>query len=199
MSPTTPDRVAGADRLLAALPAIYGEDPLLASLLAPFERILLGGGDEGDGAPEGLEEAIDRLHELFDPARAPERFLPWLASWVGSESPEDLDVAVRRRLVAAAVDLGRGRGTPDGLQRVLEMTTGGQARVTEPSGPDFQIGVHSTIGVDAFVEGPDLRCFHVELSSLPESGVEEIARRTIERERPAHTSYTLTVSPPGED
>lgn len=204
MMATTPER--RADRLLAALPAIYQEDSFLAGFLDPFEQILLGGRNgDGSGSP-GLEETIDRLHELFDPERAPERFLPWLAQWVGIELPEALDVAGRRRLIAAAVELRRLRGTRAGLERILAVATGTLATVAEPFGPDLQIGIHSTIGVDTYVEGIHLGDFHVELSLPRPEGesewqaderardVEALSRWIIERERPVHTRYTLTVT-----
>jgi phage tail-like protein len=102
-----PDR-----RLMAALDA-------METLHAPSEAIL-----------EGLDA-------FFDPRRAPQRFVPYLAAWV------DLDWLLRptrasevtsgslpsgtgplRELIAAAGELARWRGTARGLLRFLDTATG---------------------------------------------------------------------------
>src|SRR5262245_1786573 len=84
------DRVSG---YLAHLPALFHEDPFVGRFLLAFERIISGlrPPDPHDpvGDQPGLEEIIDRIHTYFAPgpgadsdARAPDEFLPWLASWV---------------------------------------------------------------------------------------------------------------------
>ena len=99
------------------------------------------------GRPLGaLLEAMEGLHardELilagldayFDPARAPDAFLPYLASWVGlgwvpvAGVRDRMDVtfgvepAALRRLIAAAPLLAQTRGTAEGLTLLLRTAT----------------------------------------------------------------------------
>src|SRR5262245_39081555 len=87
---TAPADVAhSASHLLPLLPAIYREDPFLGQYLFAFEQVLLG-----------LEQQIDRIHELFDPATTRESFLVWLSSWVAFMVRADLDVGRQRQFLA---------------------------------------------------------------------------------------------------
>jgi phage tail-like protein len=71
----------------------------------------------------GLEGSIDRLHELLDPRIAPERFLPWLAGWVGLEVAPLWGELQRRQAIAKMTGVWRRRGSADGLRRFLELHT----------------------------------------------------------------------------
>jgi phage tail-like protein len=71
----------------------------------------------------GLEGSIDRLHELLDPRIAPERFLPWLAGWVGLEVSPLWDELQRRQAIAKMTGVWRRRGSADGLKRFLDLHT----------------------------------------------------------------------------
>ena len=91
-------------------------------------------------AMEGLhardELILAGLDAYFDPARAPDAFLPYLASWVGlgwipvAGVRDQMDVtfglepAALRRLIAAAPRLAQTRGTAEGLGLLLRTATG---------------------------------------------------------------------------
>ena len=69
----------------------------------------------------GLEGSIDRLHELLDPRIAPERFLPWLAGWVGLEVSPLWGELQSRQAIAKMTGVWRRRGSADGLRRFLDL------------------------------------------------------------------------------
>ncbi len=82
----------------------------------------------------GPEAALDDLAAAFDPYRAPDRFVPFLARWVDLDRLVVFDTAGEstmptghghlRNLVAVAAELSRWRGTARGLVRMLEVATG---------------------------------------------------------------------------
>jgi phage tail-like protein len=136
-----------ADRMLAALPAIYraaDESGQLRALLRAFESVLL---ESGDASAPAIAQDIDALPQCFAPlgvARsgeiatangpyriqahkrnpAPEHFLAWLAQWVAFSpyhlfSPERL-----RKIVAGIVPLYGSRGTRQYLEALLALCFG---------------------------------------------------------------------------
>src|ERR1700730_7644873 len=77
------------------------------------------------------EEILGNVESYFDPRRAPDRFVPYLACWL------DLDRFLRsdavsspvpltqlREWIAAAAQISRWRGTAKGLRMLLETATG---------------------------------------------------------------------------
>ncbi|WP_406253880.1 phage tail protein [Streptomyces chartreusis] len=93
----------------------------LGDLLSAFEK-LLGGIDDGVTAPgTPVMTTIDALPDLYDPARTPEEFLPWLAGWLGFELRSGWTTAQRRRVVAGIMRLHLVRGTSAGLAGLLEL------------------------------------------------------------------------------
>jgi len=52
-----------------------------------------------------IDETLDQVHAFFDPYEAPEKFLPWLASWSAMVLDEDWPLAKKRRLIRKAVEL----------------------------------------------------------------------------------------------
>jgi phage tail-like protein len=107
------------------LPAIYrtqAKDPeLLERFLALYE-----------GFFTDLDEQIDEMPRLFDPAVAPAVWLPWLASWVGIELDETWPDEKKRRAVAGAFAAAGKRGTPAGLREAVLFATGVDIRIVEP-------------------------------------------------------------------
>ena len=79
---------------------------------------------------EPSEAALRRFHDVVNPYAAPERFVPYLASWVGLEPVLDerggisSGTARLRELVAASNMLAKWRGTARGLLLFLEIATG---------------------------------------------------------------------------
>src|SRR4051812_5361415 len=92
------------------------------------------------------EATLEQLDALFDPRRAPDRFVPFLAHWVDLDLPVTTGVGRLRERVAAGVGLSRWRGTARGLLLFLSTATGRK---------DFQL--------DERVPGPDglPRPFHI--------------------------------------
>ena len=99
--------------LMQRLPAIYrskdgDRDGLLRSLVEVLEA-----------TTHGLQEGIERLGALVDPATAPEEWLDFLAAWIGMPWHETLSLQAKRALLGAAADLLARRGTRAGLLLLL--------------------------------------------------------------------------------
>lgn len=216
-------RPGQASSYLRYLPAVYQQDAVedapnfLGRFLLGFEQMFTGLGDEQ--AP-GIEEILDGIvdpvsgavrrrgvERYFDPGpdlpdaeRAPAEFLDWLAGWVALTLRADLDELRQRDFIARAVSLYRLRGTRQGLEEYIRIYTRLGATIDELNIP-FQLGVHSTIGVDTVLSGGAPHFFRV-LIRLPTSDPAEIARHRqvvttlIDTEKPAHTYYALEVETP---
>ena len=144
------------------------------------------------------ERVLDDLDSYFDPLRAPDAFIPYLAGWVDLDrllvaDPAELrekapppfptGVGRLRELVASAAFLAKWRGTATGLLRSLEIATGiqGFSVVENPPGPDRQA-----------------QPFHIRVHMPPEAApYEVIIRRIIEMEKPAYVTYDLQVGQVG--
>lgn len=128
------------------------------------------------------EGVLSRLESHFDPRRAPDRFVPFLARWVGMELPVTTGLGRLRELVAAAVDISRWRGTARGLRLFLSTATG-----------------HTDFEVDEAVPGPDglPRPFHIRVRAPAEVEAHRLLlERIIEREKPAYVTYELRFEQP---
>jgi phage tail-like protein len=220
---TNDGRPGQTSRYLDYLPAIYQQDAqvnqpnLLGRCLLAFEQVLTGLGDvEERGLEEILDGVLDPVSGLlrmagvqryFDPGpnlpdseRAPAKFLPWLAGWVALALRADLDELRQRDFIARAVSLYRLRGTKQGLEEFVRIYTRLGVTVDEMNTP-FQIGVHSTVGVDTLLDGGAPHFFRV-LIRLPTPDPEQIrqhrqvATAIIAMEKPAHTHYQLDVETP---
>jgi phage tail-like protein len=174
---------------LQNLPAIFSEDPFLGRFLLAFEQVLTGlPGLVGREPvpPFGLEEII---------AARQEEFLQWLAGWVALGLRADWDPVQKRDFLANIVPLYRRRGTKDNLVELLRIYTGLSPVITGPTETDFQIGVHSTIGVDTQIDGSVPHLFHVSVTmrSVDLQRQFPITTALIELQKPAHTEYTLEI------
>jgi phage tail-like protein len=130
------------------------------------------------------EAVLGNLEAHFDPRRAPDRFVPFLASWVGMDLPVTTGLGRLRELVAAAVEISRWRGTARGLLLFLTTATGRT---------DFE--------VDESVPGADgrPRPFHVRVRAPAEVTAHRLLlERIIEREKPAYVTYELHFVQPAQ-
>lgn len=187
-----------ASSYLRLLPSVFSEDPFLGRFLLAFEHVLTGL-PGGEPVPEeGLEETIAGIAAFFDPRRTSEEFLPWLASWVALGLRADWTPAQKRDFLAKIVPLYRRRGTGDNLAELLKIYTGLIPVITGVDDTEFQVGVHSTVGVDTQLGGGPPHRFSVTVT-LPEADPQtlqrqrQIASALIELQKPAHTAYELVV------
>ena len=100
---------------------------------------------------------------------------------------EDQPVGVCRELVRNAPELGRRRGTAAGLQLLLELSFPGLQLEVEDGG-------RVTVGDDARSSQPTSHEFVVRSPHALDADQREAITRVIERERPAHVTYTLVAS-----
>jgi phage tail-like protein len=147
---------------------------------------------------ESIDETIDNIHQVFDPHEAPEKFLPWLASWAAFVLDDNWPVEKKRYLIKKAVELYRVRGTVRGLKVFLKLFTGVEPDVIENEWPfdGFRIGVTSTIGIDSIILPPVNRahCFVVDFPIHPDEVTDNLIIQIhdiIQAQKPAHTTYFL--------
>lgn len=77
----------------------------------------------------------DNLEHLPDPDLAPPQMLPWLASWIGLESVDGAgSPELQREVLRTAARTLAWRGTPYGLQSILELFSGAPAVVEDGGG-----------------------------------------------------------------
>jgi phage tail-like protein len=84
---------------------------------------------------DSLLEDADNIDHLPNVSVAPDAMVRWLGSWIGTQSidpslPDDL----QRRIVASAAATLTWRGTVAGLQKFLELISGGPAEVEDGGG-----------------------------------------------------------------
>lgn len=186
---------------LQYLPAIFSEDPFLGQFLKAFEKVLTGREDREteDAEPQqGLEEIIAGLPKLFDPLETREDFLEWLAGWTALSLRADWKPLQKREFLDNIIPLYRRRGTKQNLIDLLKIYTGLEPVIAEGEDTVFQIGVHSTLGVDTQIAGPAPHYFRVTVT-LPDPDPATLQRQAqivtalIDLEKPAHTAYELEI------
>jgi phage tail-like protein len=133
-----------------------------------------------------VQTGLDGFAERLDPYRAPDRFVPWLAGWVGYGYLVDCDdpdaefgpgLTRLRVLVAGAAGLARLRGTSSGLVAVLRVATGLDGFAVDDPAP-----------------GPDgrPRPFHVVVRTpAAAEPYRALIARIVEHEKPAFVTYEL--------
>lgn len=184
--------------LLKLLPSIFSEEPFLGRFLLAFEQVLTGLDGAEPGGHAGLEETIADIASLFDARKTREEFISWLAGWVAIGLRADWTVAQKRDFLAKIVPLYRRRGTKENLADLLRIYTGLTPVITGIEETEFQIGVHSTIGKDTWIDGMPPHRFRVTVT-MPNPDQKtlqrqtQIARALIDLQKPAHTTYDLDV------
>jgi len=147
-----------------------------------------------------FESVLDNISDHFDPLRAREDFLPWLASWTALVLRADWSPEQKRKALSQIIPLYRKRGTKAGLEEYLKIYVGEGTSIFDEHDP-IQVGEISTVGVDTIVGGMPAYLFRVnvvfttpdpaELSTKTES-----VRAVLDIEKPAHTVYSLSISGP---
>lgn len=137
------------------------------------------------------EAVLDQLDMFFDPHRAPDTFVPYIATWVDLEGVLDrpqtrkgarapflpTGIGRLRELVAAAVTLSKWRGTRKGLRLFLETATG-----------------LTGFEIDEAANGPDGTAIPFHLRITAPAGAAKfrsLVQRIIELEKPAYVTYDL--------
>jgi phage tail-like protein len=146
------------------------------------------------------EEKLRTLDANFNPHRAPDAFVPFLARWVDLDRLFDKPSAESRalkalprllptglgrlrELIAAAAYLSQWRGTSKGLLSFLETATGAR-------GFEIKEGGVGTEGRP--------RPFHFLLRAPQESfPFRSLIERIVESEKPAYVTYELEFGRPG--
>ena len=167
--------------ILTLLPEIFQrtahEGNLLTMLLDVMEQM---------HAPD--EAVLATLDRYFDPYRAPDAFVPFLATWVElgellREVPEGVVPEVRepfpggigrlRSLIATAAYLSQWRGTRQALLRFLETAT----------------------GATGFLIDEELRPYHLVITApATTKQYALLLQKIIELEKPAYVTYELVFT-----
>lgn len=129
------------------------------------------------------ERALAQLDVYFDPRRAPDRFVPYLARWVDLEPVLGEGAAATaveefpsgngrlRTLISLASYFWKWRGTRRCLQRFLEVATGATGfALDEGSGKPFHILVRAPKATELY---------------------RDLITRIVELEKPAYVTYEL--------
>ncbi|MCC6802643.1 MAG: hypothetical protein IT319_07145 [Anaerolineae bacterium] len=141
------------------------------------------------------EAVLAALETYFDPYRAPEMFVSYLAGWVDLdrlwiENPQEFTaktlppfpsgVGHLRELVAAAAFLSRWRGTHQGLLHFLETATGVTGFEIDERVPD---------------ENGQQIPFHIRVQ-VPQAAARYriLIERIIMKEKPAYVTYELQIA-----
>ncbi|MGM9489713.1 hypothetical protein [Ideonella sp. YS5] len=190
-------------RLLEALPAVYAmsdRDGELGRLLGSFEALLFKA-EEGSQLP-GIEQKLQSIPELLDPLAMPDRFVGWLAAWLGFTPHALFDAPVLRGIIPELVHLHGSRGTRHHLERLLALCFGKAASFAIDDRPSAGLLVGSArMGISSRLSLPVPFRFTVR-ASLPGGGMprgeslEGRIRAVIDYAKPAHTRYELAWADP---
>jgi phage tail-like protein len=102
---------------LQYLPAVFQDDSQSRLFLDRFLSIFQTTFDDFD-------TFLDNLWQLFDPYMTPDQVFPWLAAWLALPLDPSLTLAKKRQLLKTAFQYYQIRGTPAGLQQVIQNYTG---------------------------------------------------------------------------
>jgi hypothetical protein len=158
-------------------------------------QVVAAGADSGplaallaaaDGMHQPVNDVLDHLEAHFDPLRAPDPMVCYLASWVDldwltlPESPTRArstlpgGAAPLRDLLCASAELSSRRGTVGGITRFLEIATRRTGFRVEDAG-SFHLRVYLPTG------GEDLA---------------EVVTRIVWATKPAHVTAQVLPAPP---
>lgn len=183
---------------LIYLPGLYAEqDDLMGRFLMLFESYW-----------QPLDNMIGSMHHYLDPRTAPTDLLPWLARCVDLTLNDAWTDAQKRRLIGAALQLYRMRGTRRGLQLFLEIYTGQTPQIIEHRANNLRLGPEARLASSIALGQRNVPHTFTVVLGLPDAEGDtrderqrrDAARRRmidaiISTEKPAHTAYTLEIVP----
>lgn len=112
------------DWLIQQLPVGMVDDELLVRFLSIFQDLA-----------DTVVGQIDALPHVFDPTVAPDAMVRTLGRWVGLEWVDpSLPDPLQRHIVRSYFSILSQRGTKQGMQRLLELVSGGPAEVEDGGG-----------------------------------------------------------------
>jgi phage tail-like protein len=169
----------------ALLPEIFRRTILPGTLLDALLAVM-------EDLHQPSEAVLDDLDSFFDPYRAPEPFVRFLADWVDltrllreaheifepDAPPLPSGSGRLRELVSLAAHLSQWRGTRYGLQRFLETATGVDGFEIDEQPMDRSTG--------------EIRPFHIQIRAPQATQhFQPMLEKIIEMEKPAYVTYTL--------
>jgi phage tail-like protein len=203
-------------RMLDSLPAIYRASDStghLRQLLAVFEEVLFYSNDTQE--LPGIEQQIDATPSFFSPLgdentrqlsyiETPDRFLPWLATWVAFTPHALFKPGRLRTIISGIAPLYGKRGTRVYLEQLLKLCFEEISEVEIDDEPveGFLVG-RAKVGIDTLFGDERPFWFRVDItvnrqnsgSEATESNdeFERCVRAIIDFAKPGHTAYELHV------
>lgn len=147
---------------LKYLPSIFSDDEFLGRYLLIFESLL-----------SPIVWTIDNFDLFLSPEVAPPQWLQWMTGWFDLLLLPELPIERQRQITQQIGWLFLRRGTPAGLQRLLELYFGVTPEIIENEPCHFVV--------------------RLALSKSDSKLGPEVADRLIESQKPAFASYTLEV------
>lgn len=145
---------------LRYLPAIYQENPASKEFLERFLSIF-------ETAFYDLETKISNISRYFDPDTVPQHFLTWLASWLNMALEEEWPEHKKRRFIREASGLYRSRGTPAGLEKIIEICTDKKPVIQEHSKiKPMVLNGALKLGINSFLIQTPVRGFNLGDDSI---------------------------------
>jgi phage tail-like protein len=226
------EKRAEGGRMLDSLPAIYRNHDAgghLQRLLGVFEEVLFHNlCDQHEPATPGIEQQIDAIPTFFSPSgitpgygiaqqgagqneirQTPDRFLPWLATWVAFTPHALFPPEQLRTIISGITPLYSKRGTRDYLEQLLKLCFPEirEVEIDDNPVPGFVIG-EAKVGEDTLFGDERPFWFRVDIGVYPrdagagaaegkhisdEHEFEQRVRTIIDFAKPAHTDYELHV------
>jgi phage tail-like protein len=174
------------ESLLSYLPAVYQEEDSSKDFLARFLSLF-------GTLFDSLEEQIDSMAKQFDRERIQGKQLRWLGSWLGLDSDEHWSDEWVRRLIRAAPELYRYRGTRRGIGKLVETVTGMPPIIVEP----FQFKAMRDnaelrwLTDRLYSENPHTFTVLLHQSQAPTDKERVLLRGLVEEHKPAFTEMRL--------
>ena len=109
---------------LQYLPAVYQEDDQSRIFLDRFLRIF-------QTTFDGMDRTIDEMWMRFDPLSVPDSWFAWLAAWIALPINPLWTNQERRAALKTAGQLYPWRGTPAGVQQLVQQYSGVAVRLIE--------------------------------------------------------------------
>jgi len=175
---SSPTPASSRRYLRAGLPAIYREEDFGMRLVSALEGVL-----------DPVVAALDSLPAHFDPELAPIDILDLAIAWLGLEHNEAQPTTQLRALVQRAAELGRLRGTHEGMVLALALNF-----------PKLPLRIEDRGGVMWATDGelPDAEppAFVVYCDEPISQDEAAGVARVIDSVKPAHVGYRLRVKGP---